>query len=118
MAEPGADIGAGRSRWTPVSGGSSRVIREEADEFALRSHQTYFEAKARGFYDGEITPHRPHLVRPGRGRGPRADSSLERLARLRTIFDGPLVTPGNAPWPGHPGAATSAAAVAGSRSGG
>ncbi|HTW17470.1 MAG TPA: thiolase family protein [Nocardioides sp.] len=98
MAEPGADIGG-----KPVAVDAGEVAvehgvtREEADEFALRSHQTYFEAKARGFYDGEITPITHDLGDLAEDEGPRADSSLERLARLRTIFDGPLVTPGNAP---------------------
>lgn len=98
MAEPGADIGG-----KPVAVDAGEVAvehgvtREESDEFALRSHQTYFEAKARGFFDGEVTPFRHDKGDLDEDEGPRADSSLEKLARLRTIFDGPVVTAGNAP---------------------
>ncbi|WP_028472359.1 thiolase family protein [Nocardioides alkalitolerans] len=98
MAEPGADIGG-----KPVAVDAGEVAvehgitREESDEFALRSHQAYFEAKARGFFDGEVVPFSHALGELTDDEGPRADSSLERLARLRTIFDGPIVTPGNAP---------------------
>lgn len=98
MAEPGADIGG---KPVAVDAGEvaveNGVTREESDEFALRSHQNYFEAKARGFYDGELTAFTHELGDLAEDEGPRADTSLERLARLRTIFDGPIITAGNAP---------------------
>lgn len=99
MAEPGADIGG-----KPVAVDAGEVAvehgitREEADAFALRSHQEYFRAFDEGFFDGEVEP---FVAEDGTtlkaDEGPRRDTSLEKLARLRTIFDGPLVTPGNAP---------------------
>lgn len=98
MAEPGADIGG-----KPVAVDAGEVAvehgvtREESDELALRSHEAYFAAKARGFYDGEVVPFEHERGSLAEDEGPRADTSLDRLARLRTIFDGPIVTPGNAP---------------------
>jgi acetyl-CoA C-acetyltransferase len=98
MAEPGADIGG-----KPVAVDAGEVAaehgitREEADAFALRSHERYFEAKKRGYYEDEIVPFSSELGELGEDEGPRSDSSMERLARLRTIFDGPIVTAGNAP---------------------
>lgn len=98
MAEPGADIGG-----KPVAVDAGEVAveygvtREESDEFALRSHQRYFEAKARGFFDDEVVPFGHALGELAEDEGPRADTTLERLAGLRTIFGGPIVTAGNAP---------------------
>ncbi len=78
------------------------VSREDQDEFALRSHQRAVAAQAGGKFAAELTP----VVVPQRkgepltisaDEGPRADASLESLARLRPAFqaDG-TVTAGNA----------------------
>jgi acetyl-CoA C-acetyltransferase len=98
MAEPGADIGG-----KPVAVDAGEVAaehgitREQSDEFALRSHENYFRALARGHFDDEVVSYESELGSLDADEGPRGDSSLERLARLRTIFDGPIVTAGNAP---------------------
>ncbi|MDN5917300.1 MAG: thiolase family protein [Pseudonocardia sp.] len=99
MAEPGSDIGG-----KPVAVDAGEVAaehgvtREDADRFALRSHQQYFRARDEGYFDDETVPFES---RDGASlqedEGPRRDTSMERLAGMRTIFDGPLVTPGNAP---------------------
>jgi 3-oxoadipyl-CoA thiolase len=78
------------------------VSRERQDEFALRSHQRAVEAAAAGRLDDEIVP----VEAPaGRGKtelvdtdeGPRADTTLERLADLKPVFrEGGSVTAGNA----------------------
>ncbi|WP_254459939.1 3-oxoadipyl-CoA thiolase [Xanthomonas sacchari] len=79
------------------------ISREDQDAFALRSQQRTAAAQAAGFFDGEITP----VTAPGRKRGetvevrvdehPRADTTLEALARLKPIFRQPgTVTAGNA----------------------
>ncbi|GAB3071585.1 thiolase family protein [Pedococcus soli] len=72
------------------------LTREELDEFALRSHQRAVAAIEAGRFADEIV-----AVPVGDGEfsvdeGPRADTSLERLARLRPVNhpDG-LVTAGN-----------------------
>ncbi|MGZ8563393.1 MAG: acetyl-CoA C-acetyltransferase [Candidatus Limnocylindria bacterium] len=79
------------------------VTREAQDEFALRSHQRAIAAQEAGRFDDEIVP----VTVPGKkgdtviaaDEGPRADSTLEALARLRPAFrpDGGTVTAGNAP---------------------
>ncbi|WP_295917975.1 3-oxoadipyl-CoA thiolase [uncultured Xanthomonas sp.] len=79
------------------------ISREDQDAFALRSQQRTEAAQAAGFFDGEIVP----VTAPGRKRGetvevsvdehPRADTTLEALARLKPIFRQPgTVTAGNA----------------------
>ncbi|WP_214409211.1 thiolase family protein [Sphaerisporangium fuscum] len=72
------------------------LTREELDAFALRSHQRAVAAAKEGRFAGEIVP-----VPVGEGvvdadEGPRPDTSMERLARLRPV-NGPngLVTAGN-----------------------
>jgi acetyl-CoA C-acetyltransferase len=74
--------------------------RSEVDEFALRSHLRAAEASAKGAFDGEIAPV-PESATPGghglnRDEGPRGDTTLAGLARLRPSFrpDG-VLTAGN-----------------------
>ncbi len=78
------------------------ISREEQDAFALRSHQRAVAAQQAGKFDREIVP----VEVPGRGgptlvsadESPRADTSLEGLARLKPVFrQGGSVTAGNAP---------------------
>ncbi len=77
------------------------VTREQQDAFALRSHQRAIAAAAQGAFAAEIVPvtvrGRKETVTVTADEGPRADTSLEKLARLRTAFkpDG-TVTAGNA----------------------
>src|SRR3954447_16459113 len=78
------------------------VSREEQDCWALRSHQRAVAAIAAGRLAEEIVPVEvkgrkgPTVI--GRDESPRADTSLEQLARLKPAFqpDG-TVTAGNAP---------------------
>jgi 3-oxoadipyl-CoA thiolase len=78
------------------------IGREEQDRFALRSHERAVDATESGRFADEIVP----VEAPDDGRdpvlveadeGPRADTSLEKLGRLRPAFreDG-TVTAGNA----------------------
>ena len=83
--------------------GKHDVTRDAQDEFALRSHQRALAAQESGAFADEITP----VTVPGKkgptvvsvDEGPRADSSLEALARLKPAFqpEGGTVTAGNAP---------------------
>jgi acetyl-CoA C-acetyltransferase len=74
--------------------------REPMDEYAVRSQQLAFAAIESGFLARQITPIE---VRDGRGsrvfavdESPRADATLEKLARLRPAFrNGGRVTAGN-----------------------
>jgi 3-oxoadipyl-CoA thiolase len=79
------------------------IPRDAQDEFALRSHQQAVDATASGRFSDELVPiDAPHPnggdpVRVDADEGPRADTSLERLARLRPAFrEGGTVTAGNA----------------------
>src|SRR5699024_579008 len=72
------------------------VTREAQDELALRSHQHLGAAYERGFFDDLLTPYRGI----SRDESLRADTSLEKLATLRTAFtapgsDNPTMTAGN-----------------------
>lgn len=77
------------------------VAREEQDAFAIRSHKLAVEAWEAGRYDDTVIPV-PIPQRKGdplmvtRDEGPRADTSMEKLAGLKPAFrKGGSVTPGN-----------------------
>jgi acetyl-CoA C-acetyltransferase len=77
------------------------ITREAQDELALRSHQRAVAAAGEGAFDREIVPvevkQRRETVTIDRDEGPRPDSSLESLARLKPVFPpGDTVTAGNA----------------------
>ncbi|HEV2603999.1 MAG TPA: 3-oxoadipyl-CoA thiolase [Microvirga sp.] len=78
-----------------------QVSRADQDAFAARSQQRAVRAQANGFFDREIAP----VTIPGRkgdtvvdrDEHPRADTTAESLARLKTPFRNPgTVTAGNA----------------------
>jgi 3-oxoadipyl-CoA thiolase len=80
------------------------ILREEQDRFALQSHMRAVEATREGRFGEELIPIEAPSAN-GRGpaqvvevdEGPRADTSLEKLAKLRPAFrDGGTVTAGNA----------------------
>ncbi len=85
------------------------ISRQDQDEFALRSHQLALKAIAEGAFKDEIVPMEVEAVSvDAQGRpasrtftfevdeGPRRDTSIEALARLRPIFrQGGSVTAGN-----------------------
>jgi acetyl-CoA C-acetyltransferase len=90
-----------------------RVSRQDQDAFALESHRRAIEAIDAGRFDAELAP---VTVRDAKGRetivsvdeGPRRDSTIEALARLKPAFNLPdgddrgdatvgTVTAGNAP---------------------
>ena len=87
-----------------------KVSREDQDAFALASHQKALAAQAAGEFRDEIVPFTlddryPDLARRAikadtrtidADEGPRADTSAEGLAKLRTVFKaGGSVTAGN-----------------------
>jgi len=78
------------------------VSREDQDRFALDSHRKAVAAQQAGAFDAEIVPvevpDRKGPVTVSRDEAPRADSTLEALAKLKPAFqkDG-SVTAGNAP---------------------
>jgi 3-oxoadipyl-CoA thiolase len=77
------------------------VDREAQDAYALRSHQRAVAAASEGRFDGQIVPIEAPLGREAvsveADEGPRADASLEKMAKLRPVFrEGGTVTAGNA----------------------
>jgi acetyl-CoA C-acetyltransferase/acetyl-CoA acyltransferase len=76
------------------------ISRREQDEFALRSHRRATAAAAAGWFQGEAVPlYAGDRFEPVTGDvGPRADQTLEALARLKPVFDrrDGTVTVGNA----------------------
>ena len=80
------------------------ISREDADQFALRSHQNAVRAQQEGRFDQEIVPVEVESVSPGnstkdvfrKDEGPRADTSAEALAKLKPVFHAQgTVTAGN-----------------------
>jgi acetyl-CoA C-acetyltransferase len=88
------------------------VTREDQDAYALASHQKAVAAIAAGKFKHEIVPveipqRKGDPVRFEVDESPRADTTLEQLAKLRPAFEkGGTVTPGNAPGLNDGGAAT------------
>jgi acetyl-CoA C-acetyltransferase len=76
------------------------VSREQADEFALASQQKYATAEKEGFYKGEIhaitIPSRKETITMSADEHPRRDATMEALAKLKPLFEGGVVTAGNA----------------------
>jgi acetyl-CoA acyltransferase len=65
----------------------SGISREAQDAFSLRSHQRALAAIAAGRFDDEIVPVRlPDGREFTRDEGPRADTSVEALAKLKPAF--------------------------------
>jgi acetyl-CoA acyltransferase len=86
------------------------ITRDQADAFALQSHQKAVRAQDEGLFDAEIAPVQTEVQtvdacgRPQReaitltrDEGPRRDTSMESLAKLKPAFraDG-IITAGNA----------------------
>tara|TARA_R110001592_G_scaffold4275_10_gene23961 strand:+ start:11529 stop:12728 length:1200 start_codon:yes stop_codon:yes gene_type:complete len=78
------------------------ISREQADTYAARSQALYEKARAEGFFQEEI-----HPIEVSQGRKkpakivaqdehPRPQSDMEALGKLRPLFDGGVVTAGNA----------------------
>ena len=78
------------------------ITREQADLFAAQSQTKYQTAKQDGFFTGEITPIEvfqgkklpPKLV--SEDEHPRPSSTVEALTKLKPLFEGGVVTAGNA----------------------
>ncbi len=98
----------GYKDFNPVSVDSDNVAheygftREDMDEWAFRSHQNYGNAWNAGKFKEEIMP--LDIPQP-KGESKvldideqyRADTSMERLAKLKTVYDTRAITAGNAP---------------------
>ena len=77
------------------------ISREEQDEYALASHRKAVAAQDEGKFADEIVPvpvpqRRSDPVMFDADEGPRRDTSMEKLARLRPVMRDGTVTAGNA----------------------
>lgn len=86
------------------------ISREQQDAYALRSQQRVAAAAARGVYADEIVPFQTTMqvtdkatgqtslveVTLDKDEGPRPDSTLEGLAKLKTVAPDGFITAGNA----------------------
>ena len=72
------------------------ISREDADAFALRSHQNAIRAQQDGKFAEEIVPVEVEKAAFTKDEGPRADTSIEALAKLKPVFHAHgTVTAGN-----------------------
>ncbi len=80
------------------------ISRQDQDAFSLRSHQNALKAQAAGHFDEEIVPLEVETktlsgtqkITFAKDEGPRADTSMEALAKLRPVFHASgSVTAGN-----------------------
>ena len=70
------------------------ISREDQDAWALRSHERAVHAQDEGLFEDEIVP----VGDLATDEGPRRDTSLEKLASLKPVFDPEgTTTAGNAP---------------------
>jgi acetyl-CoA acyltransferase len=94
------------------------ITREEQDTFSMRSHQNALRAQAEGRFNEEIVPFEVETVTPNgakphvskavfdRDEGPRADTSVEALGKLKPVFHANgTVTAGNSSQTSDGGAA-------------
>ena len=79
-----------------------KISREQQDEFAVESHRRAINAIEKGYFKDQIVPiemkTRKGTVTFDRDEHPRADATLEGMAKLRAVFkkEGGSVTAGNA----------------------
>jgi len=94
--------------YNPVSVDAAEVAlehgidREAQDRWALVSQQRYAQAQSEGKFEREIVPvsvkgRRGESVIVDQDESPRPDTTMEKLARLKTVYGSPTVTAGNAP---------------------
>lgn len=78
------------------------ITREQSDSFAAASQARYEAARAEGFYQDEIIPievpqpRKQPALNVDADEHPRPTSTKAALSGLRTLFDGGVVTAGNA----------------------
>lgn len=80
------------------------IDREEQDQWAYQSQMRYQEALKAGKYKVgeelmavEVPQRKGPPIVVAQDLFPKPETTMEKLAKLRTIYDSPTVTPGNAP---------------------
>ena len=103
MSQPIARYGelSSMMSWAEAAAKKEGIKREEADRWALRSHQRAIAAQEAGKFTDEIVP-----VPMGKGKdgnplffstdeGPRKETTLEKLAKLKPVYADGVCTAGN-----------------------
>ena len=85
--------------WADTAAKNEGISREDADKWALRSHQRAIAAWDSGKFKEEVVPvsvsERGKETLLEMDETPRRDTSLEALAKLRTVYAGGVCTAGN-----------------------
>jgi acetyl-CoA C-acetyltransferase len=103
MSQPIARYGelSSMMTWAEAAAKKEKITREEADHWAFRSHQRAIAAQDAGKFAEEIVS-----VPVGKGKtgetvyfsideGPRRETTLEKLAKLKPVYSGGVCTAGN-----------------------
>ena len=81
VVEPRTNLSMGES--TEITAKAFGITRERQDQLALASHRSAAQAWDEGFYDDLVVPFRGAT----RDNNIRRDTSLEKLAQLKPVFD-------------------------------
>ena len=86
--------------WAEAAAKEEGITREEADRWSLRSHQRAVAAWEAGRFAAEVIPVQLPKSKKGpevmeRDETPRADVTLEKLAKLATVYPDGICTAGN-----------------------
>jgi acetyl-CoA C-acetyltransferase len=103
MSQPIARYGelSSMMTWAEAAAKKEKITREEADKWALRSHQRAIAAQDAGKFAEEIVPVPVGKDKNGQttffgiDEGPRRDTTLEKLSRLKPVYPDGVCTAGN-----------------------
>lgn len=102
MSQPIARYGELNSMmsWAENAAKNEGITRKEADEWAVRSHARAIKAQREGRFTEEIVPvklkgKKGEEVIFSEDETPRADATVEKLAKLKTVYEDGVCTAGN-----------------------
>ena len=103
MSQPIARYGelSSMMTWAEAAAKKEKITREEADRWALRSHQRAIAAQDAGKFIEEIVPFPIGKDKSGQtiffstDEGPRRETTLEKLAKLKPVYSDGVCTAGN-----------------------
>ena len=103
MSQPIARYGelSSMMTWAEAAAKKEKITREEADRWAFRSHQRAIAAQDAGKFAEEIVPVPVGKDKSGQtiffsiDEGPRRETTLEKLAKLKPVYSGGVCTAGN-----------------------
>ena len=85
--------------WAEEAAKREGITRDEADKWAMRSHQRAIAAWESGYFTREVLPlafnQGGKEIKLEKDEGPRKDTTLEKLAKLRPVYKDGVCTAGN-----------------------